>query len=94
MRGVVRSNENLPQPLLGKEGDNKPNHLCSKSNDLYGTGTSANRFVEIIVALLLFGLGPALLWSVTGGYFALTDRWHEFYDAVFLFNLSYSEGEA
>jgi len=51
-----------------------------------------SRIPAIVVALLLLGAGPAVLWLVTGGYFVLTDRWHAFYDAVFLFNLSYSEG--
>jgi len=39
-----------------------------------------------------FGAAPAVLWLASLAYFAGTDRLHEFVDAVFLFNLGYSEG--
>ena len=41
-------------------------------------------------ALLSFSLGPLLVWGGTFIYFALTDRWTDFTDAVFTFNLGYS----
>jgi len=41
--------------------------------------------------LLGMALGPFLLWGVVFGYFGLTARWLEFIDAVFLFNVGYSE---
>ncbi len=41
LRWVVLSGENLPQPLLGKEGGKKSKTPCGKSNELYVTGTNA-----------------------------------------------------
>lgn len=41
----------------------------------------------------LFAVGPAAIWLAVGGYFAATSRWHEFFDAVFLFNLGYAGGD-
>jgi hypothetical protein len=32
-----------------------------------------------------------VLWTGIGGYYALTERWREFVDATFLFNVSYAE---
>lgn len=40
--------------------------------------------------IMAFGLPPAFLWSGAVLYFAATERFAEFIDAVFLFNLSYS----
>jgi hypothetical protein len=45
-------------------------------------------------SLLWFGVGPAIIWITSGLYFALTNRGAEFVDAVFLFNLSYSDASA
>ncbi len=42
-------------------------------------------------ALGLFAAGPALVWVGSFAYFGLTDRWDAFIDAVFMFNLSYSD---
>ena len=39
-------------------------------------------------------LPPALIWAGTFAYYALTDRFALFWDAVFIFNLSYSGGSA
>ena len=47
---------------------------------------------SILWALIWFAAGPLVLWLAAFGYFAATDRWNEFIDAVFLFNLSYSGG--
>lgn len=43
-------------------------------------------------AWLLLGLGPLFIWMATLGYFSLTGRGALFWEAVFNFNLSYSEG--
>ncbi len=40
--------------------------------------------------LAYLAAGPALVWAGAFAWFAVTNRWHEFYDAVFGFNLSYS----
>ncbi|MCB9865078.1 MAG: glycosyltransferase family 39 protein [Phycisphaerales bacterium] len=45
-------------------------------------------------ALLILGMGPALLWISIGAYFGLTSRWSEFTDATFAFNLSYAKSDA
>ncbi len=45
-----------------------------------------------MVSLGWFAVGPAAFWLASLAYFAATDRAHEFVDAVFMFNLSYSEG--
>jgi Dolichyl-phosphate-mannose-protein mannosyltransferase len=42
--------------------------------------------------LVTVGLGPACIWLATSAYFAATGRFGLFYDAVFGFNLGYSEG--
>jgi hypothetical protein len=42
--------------------------------------------------LLIFAAGPALIWTLSFAYFAVTDRWNEFINAVFLYNLEYSKG--
>ena len=44
--------------------------------------------------ILAFGIAPALIWAGTFVYYALTDRFALFWDAVFIFNLSYSGGSA
>lgn len=44
------------------------------------------------VSVAMLAVGPALVWLLGAAYFAATERWAEFVDAVFLFNLSYSEG--
>lgn len=41
-------------------------------------------------ALAWLAAGPLLVWAAASVWFTVTDRWHEFYDAVFGFNLSYS----
>jgi 3-deoxy-D-manno-octulosonic-acid transferase len=41
LRGVARSEDNHPQPLLGKEGARKSTDLCSHSNGLDEAGTSS-----------------------------------------------------
>lgn len=55
-----------------------------------GGGASRTRYAGSAVVFL--GLGPAALWLLTWLYFIVTGRAAEFADAVFLFNLSYSEG--
>jgi len=47
--------------------------------------------VAILRLLLWFSAGPTLLWLGTAGYFWLTHRLWEFVDAVFLFNMQYSQ---
>jgi hypothetical protein len=42
-------------------------------------------------ATLAFAAGPALIWTAVAGYFAATDRFAVFYDAVFTYNLTYSQ---
>ena len=49
------------------------------------------RYRATITSLLMFGAGPALVWAAVFGYFAVTGRFAEFYEAVFQFNLSYSD---
>ncbi|MBI3835780.1 MAG: glycosyltransferase family 39 protein [Planctomycetes bacterium] len=49
---------------------------------------SLKRAATVIV---IFSLAPAILWSGTFFYFSMTNRWHEFIDAVFTFNLAYSD---
>lgn len=44
--------------------------------------------------LVAFAVGPLVLWTGATAYFAATGRFYEFVDAVFLFNLSYSESTA
>jgi hypothetical protein len=46
-----------------------------------------------LLLLVVFGLPPLALWLATAGYFALTDRWTEWVDATFLFNVSYAAGD-
>jgi len=45
------------------------------------------------IDLCLFGVGPAAVWLATTIYFGATGRLDAFVDAVFLFNLGYSEAE-
>lgn len=54
---------------------------------------SDNQYAIVSAAktLVLFGLAPAALWSITFAYFALTNRWTEFIDAVFYVNISYAD---
>ncbi len=47
-----------------------------------------------IEMLFWLAAGPMLLWAAVFAYFAATDRWTEFIDAVFRFNLGYSDNEA
>ena len=55
------------------------------------TGADANRRVRsVATSLALFAAAPLALWLAVFAYFGATDRWSEFIDAVFLFNLSYS----
>lgn len=54
--------------------------------------TDPNRRIKAVVTQLsLFALAPVLVWLTACGYFAATDRFTEFVDAVFLFNLGYSD---
>lgn len=56
-----------------------------------GAGADSGRRVRsIATSLALFAVGPLVLWLAVFAYFGATDRWSEFIDAVFLFNLSYS----
>jgi hypothetical protein len=48
---------------------------------------------RLLETLVLFAVGPAALWLAALGYFAVTNRAHDFIEAVFLFNLSYAGGE-
>ncbi len=54
-----------------------------------------NRAVRQRVAdVALLAAGPLVLWLAAFAYFAATDRFKDFVDAVFLFNLGYSETDA
>lgn len=54
--------------------------------------TNANRRSRAVVTqLLLFAFAPVLVWLAAVGYFAATDRLTEFVNAVFLFNVGYSD---
>ncbi len=54
--------------------------------------TDSNRRTKaVVIQLSLFALAPVLVWLTTFGYFAATDRLSEFVEAVFLFNVRYSE---
>lgn len=53
---------------------------------------SEKRWGSMLRTLVLLGVGPSVLWGGSSLYFAFTDRWDSFVDAVFLFNLSYSSG--
>lgn len=46
----------------------------------------------VLRGMIALAAGPSLFWIGTSGYFGFTGRWTEFVDAVFLFNLGYSEG--
>ncbi len=50
------------------------------------------RGAAIVRRLLWFAAGPVILWGVAFCYFAATGRLGEFVDAVFLFNVGYSDG--
>ena len=49
------------------------------------------RIRRVLLHVLAFSVGPLLLWGGAVIYYSATDRLSEFLDAVFLFNLSYSE---
>ncbi len=49
---------------------------------------------ERLKNLMLLAVGPLVLWIGSLVYFTVTDRFTEFVDAVFLFNLSYSDTDA
>jgi len=54
-----------------------------------------NRAVtQRLADVMLFATGPLALWLGAFAYFAATDRFTDFVDAVFLFNLGYSETDA
>lgn len=52
---------------------------------------NAARFRRSVASIAAFGAGPAIIWLTSFAYFAATGRWDEFLDAVFLFNVGYSE---
>ena len=45
---------------------------------------------SVVTTLAMFAAGPAIVWAGALAYFTVTERFNEFVDAVFLFNLSYS----
>jgi len=47
-----------------------------------------------MIDVALLAAGPLVLWLGSLGYFAVTGRASEFIDAVFVFNLGYSESDA
>ncbi len=49
------------------------------------------RIKAVVTQLSLFAVAPVLVWLTACGYFAATHRLTEFVDAVFLFNLGYSD---
>jgi hypothetical protein len=48
---------------------------------------------KMLIAFAGFAFGPVLVWASTLGYFAVTNRLHEFIDAVFLVNLDYARAD-
>ena len=52
------------------------------------------RFRSVGAAVGLFGVGPAVVWAATLAYFAATGRFDQIYEAVFAFNLGYSDVSA
>jgi 4-amino-4-deoxy-L-arabinose transferase-like glycosyltransferase len=54
------------------------------------TFNPAARFKSATIAFAAFAAGPFLIWSSTLGYFALTNRFNELIEAVFLVNLDYA----
>ena len=50
----------------------------------------SRRWSVLVRSLGLFALGPVVVWGAVFGYFAVTDRFEPFVDAVFRFNLGYS----
>jgi len=55
-------------------------------------GTNTKRSIKTVATQLsYFALAPVLVWLAAVGFFAATDRLTEFFEAVFLFNLGYSE---
>ena len=52
--------------------------------------TPRARFRSVVTSLVWFAAGPAIIWLGALVYFTVTQRFEEFTDAVFLFNLSYS----
>jgi hypothetical protein len=51
------------------------------------------RGVAVLETIAWMGIGPAVIWAGVFAYFALTDRWATFYDAVFAYNIGYSDFE-
>ena len=52
------------------------------------------RVRSVAAAVGLFGVGPAAVWAATLAYFTATGRFDEIYEAVFAFNLGYSDVSA
>ena len=59
--------------------------------DESGRSIGSRRAPRIVRRLAWFALGPVILWGAAFAYFAATGRSHEFVDAVFEFNLGYSD---
>ena len=59
--------------------------------DEVGRSLGARRPAAPARHLAWFALGPLILWGAAFAYFAATGRSHEFVDAVFEFNLGYSD---
>ena len=58
-------------------------------------GSQARRRLRNLVThVAAFGAGPGVVWAVTFGYFAATGRLGDFWEAVFAFNLGYSDVSA
>ncbi|MBN1511638.1 MAG: glycosyltransferase family 39 protein [Phycisphaerae bacterium] len=55
------------------------------------TGGGRRAISRLARMTLAFAAGPALVWIAVAGYFAVTDRFAVFYDAVFTYNLTYSQ---
>jgi hypothetical protein len=53
-----------------------------------GPGSRPKR---VAIAATLFALGPALIWVAHGVYFAATGRWLAFAQAVFAYNVGYTQ---
>ena len=51
----------------------------------------AARFKYATMAWTAFAAGPVLIWALTIGYFAMTNRFNEFLEAVFVANLGYAQ---
>ncbi len=59
--------------------------------DESGRSIESRRVPEVVQRLAWFASGPLILWGAAFAYFAATGRSHEFVDAVFEFNLGYSD---